>query len=258
MNISSFIKLLFPLLVVQVMLSPVSGQKDIKQVRQGNRNYKDRNFTEAEMSYRRSIDENPEYNKAIFNLGDALYKQEKYEDAIKSFSSIADRELDVENKSRTLYNIGNTLLKSNKLQESIESYKSSLRSNPDMQQAKYNLAYAQDLLKQQEEQDKKDQENKDKNKDQKQDKKDQDQQNKDQDKSDEQSDDQKDDQKDQPEEDKQDNNDQQKQKEQQQPQISKEDAERLLQALAADEQSVQEKVKKAKAAKSRIRTLKNW
>ena len=40
--------------------------------------------------------------------------------------------------------------------------------------------------------------------------------------------------------------------------MSKQDAERLLQALAADEQEVQEKVKEAKASERRVRTLKNW
>jgi hypothetical protein len=52
------------------------------------------------------------------------------------------------------------------------------------------------------------------------------------------------------------NQDQQKQ--QQQPNISKEDAQRLLDALANDEKNVQEKVKEAKAAKAKVRTLVNW
>ena len=40
--------------------------------------------------------------------------------------------------------------------------------------------------------------------------------------------------------------------------MSKEDAERLLNAIANDEKNVQEKVKLAKAAKERVKTLKNW
>jgi len=52
------------------------------------------------------------------------------------------------------------------------------------------------------------------------------------------------------------NKDQQQQ--QQQGNISKEDAQRLLDALANDEKNVQEKVKEAKAAKARVRTLINW
>lgn len=56
------------------------------------------------------------------------------------------------------------------------------------------------------------------------------------------------------------NNDQDKQQQQQQQDqgISKEDAQRVLNALANDEKNVQEKVKLAKAANERVRTTKNW
>jgi len=40
--------------------------------------------------------------------------------------------------------------------------------------------------------------------------------------------------------------------------MSKDDAERLLNALANEEKDVQEKVKLAKAAKEKVRTVKNW
>jgi hypothetical protein len=52
--------------------------------------------------------------------------------------------------------------------------------------------------------------------------------------------------------------DQQQQQQQKEGNISKEDAQRLLDALANDEKNVQEKVKEAKAAKARVRTLINW
>lgn len=251
------IKVVILIIVIQLPLISVMGQNEIKQVRQGNRSFKDNNYTEAETSYRRSLDENPEYNNAVFNLGDALYKQEKYDDAIKSFKVLASSDINTANKAETYYNIGNTLLKSNKLKESIEAYKEALRNDPLNNKAKYNLAYAQDQLKKQEEQEQnKDQQNKDQNKDQ-EDKKDQDNkdkdsedQNKDQDQNKEQ-----DQNKDQ-EDNKEDQNQQDKKNQPQQ--MSKEDAERLLQALAADEQKVQEKVKKAKAALARVKTLKNW
>jgi hypothetical protein len=40
--------------------------------------------------------------------------------------------------------------------------------------------------------------------------------------------------------------------------MSKDDAQRLLNALANEEKNVQEKVKLAKAAKEKVRTVKNW
>ncbi len=138
------------------------------------------------------------------------------------------------------------MLKSGKLKESIEAYKNSLRLNPGNMQAKYNLAWAQDRLKEQEQQQQQqqNQQNQDQNKNQ---------QNKDQN---EDKQDKQDDQKQNGNQDKQDQ--QQQQQNDQQQAMSKEDAERLLNAIANDEKEVQEKVKEAKAAKQSVKTLKNW
>ncbi len=77
---------------------------------------------------------------------------------------------DKDKRSASMYNLGNSLLMANKLQESIDAYKNSLKLNPDNMEAKYNLAYAQDLLKKQQEQQKQQQQqnkdNQDQNKDQ--------------------------------------------------------------------------------------------
>ncbi len=56
-----------------------------KYIRQGNREYGKEKFSESEISYRRAIDKNKESADAVFNTGDALYKQKKYEDAGKQF-----------------------------------------------------------------------------------------------------------------------------------------------------------------------------
>jgi Ca-activated chloride channel family protein len=223
----------------------INAQSDKKFIRQGNREYEKNNFSDSEVSYRKAIDKNKQSPDAVFNVGDALYKQNKFEDAGKQFIENINQNADKNKKSAGLYNLGNSLLKANKVQESIDAYKGSLKLRPDNKEAKYNLAYAQDLLKQQQEQqqqqqdkDKQDQNKDNKKEDQKKDQKDQ---NKDQ-------------QKDQ-------NNNQDKQQQQQQQQqqnISKDDAQRLLNALANDEKNVQEKVKLAKAAKTKVRTVKNW
>jgi len=215
----------------------INAQIDKKYIRKGNKEYENADFSESEVSYRKAIDKNRQSPDAIFNIGDALYKQEKFEDAGKQFVENINLHEDKERKSSGLYNLGNSLLMEDKVKESIEAYKESLKLNPGNNQAKYNLAYAQDLLKQQEQQ----KQDKD-NKDQDQDKNKEDQTN-------DQNNEENQQQKDQ-------NNEQEQQ--QQQQNISKEDAERLLNALANDEKEVQEKVKLAKAAKDKVRTVKNW
>ncbi len=220
------------------------AQADKKYIRQGNREFEKNKFPESEIFYRKAIDKNKESADAVFNSGDALYKQKKYEDAGKQFVETHKMNEDKAKKSTSLYNLGNSMLMANKLQESIEAYKNSLRLKPDNQEAKYNLAYAQDLLKKQQQQQQ--QQNKD-NKDQNKDQEKKENENKDQDQK-------------QNDQQKQNNDKEQQQKQQQQDQqsISKEDAERLLNAIANDEKNVQEKVKLAKAAKTKVKTLKNW
>ena len=241
--------LLFFVLLASGLSGTIKGQTEKKYIRQGNSQYKGNKFNEAEVSYRKAIDKNSKASDAGFNLGDALYRQNKYDEAGKQFAESFSFITDDKKKSASLYNLGNSLLNNKKIEESIQAYKNALKLNPGNKEAKYNLAYAQDLLKlqqQQQEQQKQDQNKKDndKNKDNKQD------QNKDQ------NNDNKKDQNKQQDQDKKDQKDQQPQ--QQQQGISKEDAQRLLNAIANDEKNVQEKVKLAKAAKDKIKTKINW
>jgi Ca-activated chloride channel homolog len=232
------------LIIILIILysQALHGQADKKYIRQGNREYSKNKFSESEISYRKATDKNKNAPDAVFNIGDALYKQNKFEDAGKQFMGNLNMNEDKNKKSAAMYNLGNSLLKANKIQESIEAYKGSLKLTPDNPKAKYNLAYAQDLLKKQQEQ-KQQQQNKDKqdkNKEQnKKDQKDKNNENKDQQKNDNQ-------------------NKDQKQQQDQQQEMSKDDAQRLLNALANEEKNVQEKVKLAKASKERVRTVKNW
>jgi Ca-activated chloride channel family protein len=234
--------------VMLIIFSTLNAQNDKKFIRKGNREYDKNKYSDSEISYRKAIDKNKQSADAVFNVGDALYKQDKFEEAGKQFIESTNGNDDRVKKAAGLYNLGNSLLKTNKLEESIESYKNSLKLRPDNREAKYNLSYAQDLLKLQKEQQKMQKQDKDKQN-----------QNKDNKKEDQKKDpkDQKDKNKDQ-QQDQKDNQDQKQQQQPQEQEISKEDAQRLLNSLANDEKNVQEKVKLAKASRTKVRTVKNW
>lgn len=226
----------FAIILVTCFLSFLStqlyGQSDRKFIRQGNREFKNEKFSEAEIYYRRALSNNKESEKAVFNAGDALYKQDKFEDAGNHFMEHYQMSEDNKKKAESMYNLGNSLLMNEKVKESIEAYKESLKLDPQNVQAKYNLAYAQDKLRQQEQQQQQQQDN---NKDdgQQQDK----------------------------EQEREDNNRQDEKQEEDgenRQTISKEDAERILKALENEEKDVQEKVKREKAEKTRVQTIKNW
>ena len=250
------------LLFILVCVYTSQAQNERKFIRQGNKYFesalKDKSrldtvqFNKAEIEYRKALDKKPDDAKWDFNLADALYKQKKFEESAGKFKDISDRTFDKTEKSRALYNRGNSLLMNNKLDESIAAYKEALRNNPKDLETKYNLLYAMNMKKKQDQKKKQDKnkdkdknkdQNKDKNKDQNKDK------NKDQDKK-----------KDQDKNKDQQNKDQQKQRQQQQQsKISKQNAEQMLQALENDEKKTQEKVKKIEALKAQSKRVeKDW
>ena len=225
----------FNIVILVLTFTLISGmtmaQGERKYIRQGNKEYNEGEFNESEIQYRKALDKEINSYEGNFNLGDALYKQEKYEDAARKFSNIADPEINREELSRIYHNLGNSLLKNNQLQESIEAYKQALRNNPNDPDTKHNLAYAMNMLQQQQQQQQQNQDNQDQNQDQ-----------------------QEQDQQEQQEE----QGEQEEQKEQPMDQISEEDARRMLEALQQDEQQLQEKLKKQKAKVQRIAVLKDW
>ncbi len=253
---------IFLVLLVVTIVFPfaVEAQSDKNLVRQGNRDFSNGTYNEAEINYRKALDKNPTNTTAQFNLGDAMYQQENYEKAAEVFSKTELKGKSSTEKSDIYYNYGNSMLKAGKADEATAAYKQALRENPGNEEARYNLEY----LRQKQQQD----QNQDQNKD---DKKDQDKQ--DQDKQDQENKDQQDQNKDEQEQDKdqEQNQDQQqqnqqdqkqeqgKQNEQQAQKISKKDAERMLEALKNNEKKTLENLKKAKKQNAKvIKSEKDW
>ncbi len=240
--------------IILLLSTSVSAESERSLVRQGNRQYEQKQFSDAEINYRKALEKKKELHEGQFNLGDSLYKQERYEEAADRFRSFAESNLDPSSRARAYHNLGNSLLKQQKLDDSITAYKEALKLNSKDLDTKYNLEFARQLLKKQQEQkqqkqneNKKDKEQK--KQDQKQDQK-PDQQN------------QKDNQQNQQEQKDQETarQDQQQQPEQgqeQKPQqISRQDAERILEALKNEEKNVKKKL--LKKAPGRVKVARDW
>lgn len=224
-------------LMLILSVTALFAQKERWQVRSGNKAYGKGDFQKAELEYRRALEKDSASLRAKYNLANAMYKNQNAEAAqqmagkmLSDSTGIQPSEKDM---SAIFHNMGNYSLAQKKWSEAVESYKNSLRINPDDMETKSNLAYAQKMLKN--EQDKQNQQNQD-NKDNK-DKKDQD---KKEDKKDNK--DNKKDNKDQNQDSKQDQN-----KNQPPPKITPQAAQQMLQAIQNKENETQEKVKKEKA-----------
>src|ERR1700746_2696203 len=61
------------------------AQKERKSIREGNKLYEEKKYTEAEKKYNQALEKNKNSFEGTFNLGDALYKLEKYKEAGEKF-----------------------------------------------------------------------------------------------------------------------------------------------------------------------------
>ena len=205
------------------------AQTDRQYLRQGNKQFNAGDYANAEVSYRKALEKNPRNPQAIYNLGNALMAQKKDSASIEQFQNAAKLETNPLRKYQSFHNIG-VICQSHKMYgEAIEAYKSALRLNPDDDETRYNLV----LCKHQK---------------QKEDKNKQDQQ---QNKNDQKKDDQK-------EQQQQDQKKQDKQQEKPKPQMSKDNAEQLLNAAMQQEKQTQDRLKKAQQQPQRRNILKNW
>lgn len=210
------------LLFLLVASSAFAQKTERDYLRSGNKLYNDSLFIKAEVDYRKALEINPKSTDAMFNLGNSLLMQQKAKEAMEQFESASKVEKDKDKLAQIYHNMGIILQSSKQYPQCIEAYKESLRNNPKDDETRYNLALAQKLLKdQQQNQD----QNQDKNQDQKDDKKDQNKNQQEQDKKDQQ-------------------NQNQQQQQQNKDEMSKENAQQLLNAVMQDEKNVQDKVKK--------------
>ena len=202
-------------------------------IRNGNKLYADSLFEKAEIEYRKALDLNPTSADAMYNLGNALFgqavsSQEKGDEAYKQYSTAAKYEADKGKLAQIYHNLGTLLYSSQQYPQSVEAYKESLRNNPYDHETRYNLAKAMHMNKQQQqEQQEQQQENQEEQKQEQQQNQEEQQQ------------------KQQQQEQQQEQQEQQQQQSQQnEEQISKENAEQILNALMQDEKDIQEKQKK--------------
>lgn len=210
-------------------------------VRDGNSLYKEKKYLSAEKKYKSASEKNPDDYVASFNHAASQYQLKKFDKAREEWEQLLSKEKSDVRKSDLLHNLGNTFLEEKKYEEAIQSYKKGLKLNPADNQTRYNLAYAQAMLRQQQQQQQQKEKQQKKNDQQKNDKKENGQekdQNKDKEQKGDDSSDKNEDQK--KDNDKQGDNPRE---------ISREDAERLLKSLGEEEKNLHRKLDKRKAGK---------
>lgn len=209
------------MLLLLIVPTLAFAQSDRHFIRTGNKLYRNQNYPKAEVEYRKAMSQNGSNAHAVYNLGNALMMQQKDSAAIVQLENAGKMEANKTRKAMAYHNIGTICQRHQLYGDAIKAYEEALRNNPNDNETRYNLALCKRLNKNNKEQQKQQQQ----------------QQQKEQQK-------------------------EQKQKEKQQPkpkeQMSKENAEQLLNAAIQDEKATQQRLKKATQQPSRRTVEKNW
>ena len=250
-----------------------------------NENLVQNDFVNAEADYRRAISKSAKNATASYNLGRAYYNRENFSEAFGKFKQAGEKASSKDEKHKAYHNMGNVFMQKKEYAKAVEAYKEALRANPKDEETRYNLALAKELLKKQQDEqkkdDKKDDQKKDDNKDDKEKNKDQDDkvendkgddgQQKDKHNKDNKGEDG-DKGKEKPKDDKEgkgDKKEQEKQKpkqgdqsdEKKKPrpnQLSKQQAKNLLEAMQNEEKKVQQKIDAKKIRGPKVKNEKDW
>lgn len=222
-------KIVFLLTLITLTPLTLFSQQEAPDIRRGNARYKSSDFAQSEVDYRRAIDKNSKSFQAHYNLGNSLFRQDKYPEAAEQYA-LAAQNLDTKDKKNredlayTYHNLGNAFYGQQQFDKAVAAYQQSLRLNPKDDETRYNLIKAMQMLQQQQQQQNQNQQQKREQQQQQQEQQQEQQQ--------------------------------QEQQEQQENKMDQQTAEQLLQALEQDEQETQEKLKRQQGGKRRVE--KDW
>lgn len=204
------------------------AQTDRQFVRNGNKHFYKQQYDKAEVQYRKAVSNNPSNPQALYNLGCALMMQNKDSAAIVQYQKAIKVEKNKLRLASVYHNIGVICQNHKMYGDAIKAYEQSLRNNPKDNKTRYNLALCKKMQK----------DNKNKNDNKKKNDNNKQQNNKDRNNNKEK-----------------DNNKQQQPKEQ----MSKDNAEQLINAAIQNEKATQQRLKKAmQKPGTRKSSDKNW
>ena len=268
------------------------AKKDL--VREGNKLYKMAEYAASDSLFAAAATLDSTYSTALYNLGNSSYLGGNPGTAKAAWMKSLLNTADEKEKTDIFYNLAGIEMDGKNYGEAIKLYKDALRRDPTDEQARYNLALAQKLLKdqqqnqnnQQNQQDQNNQDNKNDNKDNKDNQDDKNKDNnkdKDNNKNNDDNKDNQDNQDDKNKDNNQNNNDNNDNKDKdkdnnnnggnkddknnqngpsggntpQQQQLSP-DAQQMLRAIGREEQKTQDKVKGKKVQGAVKKAVKDW
>ena len=109
---------------------------------QGNEYYKKGEYKAASGVYEKSLELDKNNIAGRFNLANAQYKQNQFDQAASNYLTILKNTTDPSILVKTWYNLGNNYIQQKKIQDAINAYRQSLLLDPTDNDARENLQKA--------------------------------------------------------------------------------------------------------------------
>lgn len=144
------------LILFAIVISLNSSYASLKStVRNGNKEFKSEKYDDALKKYIEGEVESPENPILKYNVANTYYKMKDYENALKYYAEVAMNAGDVKLEEKAYYNMGNTMYRLGKLNEAMDFYQKALSLDPNDEDAKFNLEFIRNEIKRRMEEEKK-------------------------------------------------------------------------------------------------------
>jgi len=118
-------------------------------VREGEEAYSQGRFAAALQAWEQASSLRPEHPLGAFLRGKALYRLQRFEDAVQAFSEAYQGARTLAQKDAAAYNLGNAFFRLELYPQAIEAYEKALEADPNDEDARYNLELARQKLRRQ-------------------------------------------------------------------------------------------------------------
>ena len=134
-----------------------AGRADVQE---GNRLYREGRYDEAHEKYLEALRAAPDSPVIRFNDANALYESDEFARAVDAYRAAIEA-ADPALEAQAWYNLGNALYRQQQVEGALEAYKEALRRNPGDTDAKHNLELALEQQEQEQQQQSDDSEDQD-------------------------------------------------------------------------------------------------
>ena len=144
-----FKRLYFIVCLLMISFVTLNAQTSNQLIRKGNKNFSSKNYAQAEVFYRKAIDKEPNNAIGNYNLARCLQAQHKNAEAKKIYEKAAKLETDPIRQASSYNNLGTIYQGEKNYNKAIDYYKKAMRDNPSHNNARYNFELCQRQQKKQ-------------------------------------------------------------------------------------------------------------